>query len=193
VIRYRDADYAAHTTRWVEQADEADTVEPWVPLRVRVALAQYLTFALGHLRCTGGHVLDVGCRLAWLDDYLRHTPWIYEGGEPNVHAVRRARALGRNVHAAPQRDRYDLVFARQMLQYVDDVPALLARLACLVAPGGLLCIVQSLPYSLDELHHFNSVDAVGDLLPHIPLEIELAGPIASISPSEHVLLARRPA
>jgi 2-polyprenyl-3-methyl-5-hydroxy-6-metoxy-1,4-benzoquinol methylase len=191
VIRYREADYAAHVARWVEQADEPDTVEPFVPLRVRVILAEYITFALAGRE--QGTVLDVGCRLGWLGEYLAGTGFDYEGVEPNVHAIAAARARALNVSPAPSREAYDVVFARQALQYVDDLPGFLGRLARLVAPGGLLCIVQSIPYTLEERHHFNAVDGLGDLLPHLDgLALEHAAPVATISKSEHVILARRP-
>ena len=191
MIRYRGGDYHAH----VERLTETNPVEATVPLHVRYALSAFAFFAVVR---HGGHgspasFLDVGCRLAWLADFFRDTQYIYEGIDANPHASVQAQGLGRPVSRSPERPAYDIVFCRQVLQYLDDLPGFIRYLEGLVAPGGVLVIVQSIPWSLEAPHHFSAVDHLDDIIACISLSIEHGQPLTLASEREIVILARRPA
>ncbi len=190
MIRYRQGDYAAHVARLAE----IDPVEDAVPAPHRELLFSYARWAIDRLGPVRPplSVLDVGCRLGELGDALPRVLVNYTGCDVNPEAVRRARELGRNVTSGAPLAAFDLVFCRQVLQYAESIPALLASLCVRVAPGGLLCLVQSVPWAIDGAHHWNACDSLEDLTDRIPLPIEHAGPVAAISPSEAVILARRP-
>jgi len=188
VICYRQADYEQHLVRLVD----TDRVEELVLPPHRALLARYAAWAIEQLGRDEGTFLDVGCRLGELSEVFAGSAFSYAGCDINPEAVRRARALGRNVTHGWPSDSFDLVFCRQALQYTNSVPAMLSSLCARVAPGGLLCLVQSVPYAIDGEHHFNSIDSIDDVLAAISLPIEHAAPVTAISPSEVVFLARRP-
>lgn len=188
MIRYRQADYEQHVARLVE----TDRVEELVSSPHRALLARYAAWAIEQLGRDEGTFLDFGCRLGELSDVFEGAAFTYTGVDINPVAVERARVMGRNVTSEEPAATFDLVFCRQALQYAENVPALLRRLCLHVAPGGLLCLVQSVPYAIDGEHHFNSIDSIDDVLAAIPLPIEHAAPVTAISPSEVVFLARRP-
>lgn len=114
-------------------------------------------------------VLDLGCGPGEL------TRAVHErlGARETLGLDRSAAMLAKSAaHAAPglrfeQRDlstfgeaddegRWDLVFSNAALHWVDDHPALLARLTALVAPGGQLAV--QVPINVDHPSHVTAVD-----------------------------------
>lgn len=98
----------------------------------------------------GAQVLDVGCYDGALLDAL---PPGYEryGIEPSAAAAQRARGRGVNVlgasldalaagSAALPGDGFDLITAVDVIEHVADPADTLARMAALLAPGGLLLV-----------------------------------------------------
>ena len=193
-IKYRDTDPKTHYERYVTRSlvkHSKPGPEPANQDQLANLLAQYGAAALAAHGGAVAHFVDVGCNVALLGDRLP-SGVVYEGVEANPHAAERAMRRGLRVSGEFTRATYDVVFARQMIQFLSDVPGFLADLAAKVAPRGILFLVQAVPYGLSAPHHFNAIDQVEDLTACLSgLSLERARPMDDISPSEFVIIGRK--
>jgi len=131
---------------------------------IKPYLRELANICFMHSDTQRGSLLDVGCYAGSMQDSLVGSGWAYEGIDFYVPAIDFGKTRGRNVHARPQFDSYDVVFCRQVLQFLPDVPAFIQHeLEAKCKVGGIVCIVQSIPY-LIEGHHYNSMNDLTDLL-----------------------------
>jgi 2-polyprenyl-3-methyl-5-hydroxy-6-metoxy-1,4-benzoquinol methylase len=135
--------------RWVLSAQDWDreyergVLDYYGELR---ELARY-SVLIGYVRERGAdlRVLDVGCGVGLLRGRLpAGTVGRFVGTDPSEAAIAQARAAfpGDAWHVAALPDAalgpFDVIVCNEMLYYVEDLDALLARLDSLLAPGGRL-------------------------------------------------------
>ena len=98
-------------------------------------------------RVREGPVLDIGCHTGETLVALRERGLEVAGLEPNPRAAERARARGLEVISAPIEEaelpagRFRSVLLSQVLEHVEDPPAVLAATRAALAPGGTAFIV----------------------------------------------------
>ncbi len=91
-----------------------------------------------------GRLLEVGCAAGWLLRHAAERGWKVEGVELSETAVAHARALGLEVHrgelddAALPGGAFDLVYMGDVLEHVPDCRGVLASVARVLRPGGVL-------------------------------------------------------
>jgi hypothetical protein len=91
-----------------------------------------------------GRLLEVGCAGGWLLKHAAERGWRVQGVELSAEAVARARALGLEVHHGDLLDAclpgstYDLVYLGDVLEHVPDCRGVLAEVARVLRPGGVL-------------------------------------------------------
>jgi 2-polyprenyl-3-methyl-5-hydroxy-6-metoxy-1,4-benzoquinol methylase len=133
-----------YSRRWVLSADDWDreydrgVLDYYGDLR---ELARYSVLT-GYVRARGDRpsILDVGCGVGLLRERLRR----FVGTDPSAVAIARAQEHhpGDEFVVAELPDAalgpFDVVVCNEMLYYVEDLDALLARIHSLLAPGGWL-------------------------------------------------------
>ena len=132
-------------TAYTRMVDEAYVAEEAAR---RATARKLLAAASPHL---GGDrpplVLDVGCGVGLLLDEARRRGWRTQGVELSDWGVRRARHLGLDVfqgtleEAGFAPNSYDAVFMIDVLEHLADPVRTLARVAQVLRPGGVLCLV----------------------------------------------------
>lgn len=97
------------------------------------------------LTLDGARVLDFGCGTGLLTEFLAHRVGSVVGVDtsPAMRSVLASKIAARRwqnvtVHDDLPDGEYDLVVCSSVLGFVDDYPGRVARLAALLAPGGLL-------------------------------------------------------
>jgi SAM-dependent methyltransferase len=93
---------------------------------------------------TPGRLLEVGCAAGWLLKHAAERGWKVQGVELSESAVAHARGLGLDVHhgelhdAALPGSSFDLVYMGDVLEHVPDCRGVLAEVARVLRPGGVL-------------------------------------------------------
>jgi SAM-dependent methyltransferase len=91
-----------------------------------------------------GRMLEVGCAAGWLLKHAAERGWKVQGVELSESAVEHARALGLDVHHGELHDAalpggtFDLVYMGDVLEHVPDCRGVLAEVARVLRPGGVL-------------------------------------------------------
>lgn len=91
-----------------------------------------------------GRLLEVGCAAGWLLKHAAERGWKVQGVELSDAAVAHARTLGLDVHhgelhgAALPGGSFDLAYMGDVLEHVPDCRGVLAEVARVLRPGGVL-------------------------------------------------------
>jgi 2-polyprenyl-3-methyl-5-hydroxy-6-metoxy-1,4-benzoquinol methylase len=118
----------------------------------RATAARLLDLIAPHV--PAGRLLDVGCGPGLLLDEARRRGYTTVGLELTQTAARHARqALGLDVREVPleafdEFDGFDVVVLADVLEHLDDPVAGVDRVARLLRPGGVLCLVTPDPSSV---------------------------------------------
>jgi SAM-dependent methyltransferase len=103
-----------------------------------------------------GRLLDVGCATGVFLDGMRRLGWSVEGVEPSAHAADYARSrFGLRVHVGLLEDAglpdaaFDAITMWDVLEHVHEPRPVLAELARLLRPGGVLVLSLPNPDSLE--------------------------------------------
>ena len=89
-------------------------------------------------------LLDVGCGNGSFLEIARSAGWNAIGIDPDPEAVKTARQLGVEVYQGGlevmdgERDRFDAITMSHVIEHLHDLRATLARVNCLLRPGGML-------------------------------------------------------
>jgi SAM-dependent methyltransferase len=130
-------------------------------IRSRLEAARLLRYCEG--APAGARILDVGCgdgfHLRLLRDHGDPT-WIVEGVDIDIRAVERAEADRIKVHlGTPETlglpaESYDVIYALQTIEHVEEPAALMAELFRILKPSGRLVLVTDNTESIDfDLFH----------------------------------------
>lgn len=162
--------FPVDTTQWDEDYS-TDELDFYAAFRERARygiLLGYLTARQAELA-----ILDVGCGVGLMRERIPdHLIGRFCGCDPSAVAIEEARGRGWfnsefHVEAMPSAElgQFDVIICNEMLYYVDDVDALLLRLASMLKPDGWLLSSVTRHAGDFVLHqkidrHFNRLDAV---------------------------------
>ena len=102
----------------------------------------------------GGYVIEeMGLHHVFDYKNMEIDPSLVKGWKYNIY--------GDICRSRLRKDTYDIVFLRKTLGYLEDVEKGIKKMIHITKPGGMVVIVQPIPYGIDP--HYNSMDSVEDL------------------------------
>jgi len=169
LVPYRQP-FPADTTQW-DKDYSTDELDFYAAFRERARYAVLLGYL--NAREAGLSILDVGCGVGLMRDRIPdHLVGRFCGCDPSAVAIQEAQDRAWlnsefHVEAMPSAalGEFDVIICNEMLYYVDDVDALLVRLASMLKPGGWLLSSVTRHPGDSVLHekldrHFLRIDAV---------------------------------